>query len=202
MKRALVICLLVLSSATSFALERGKEFRENILATCRVRADDGGTGTGFALSKRKILTAGHVIIDNKHVTVSFFDEKNQLKAEIRGKVVKAIEEGTYDNDLGVVELEEDAPYFNDVKLGETKLGDEGYTVGGPHAEIPHVVSVGTFSGMSGYWPVSMLSANSAPGASGSAVFNDKHELVGVLVSGIPNVCIYFITVERIKEVLK
>lgn len=202
MKRILTICLLVLTSATTYALERGKEFKENILASVRVVADDGGTGSGFTLDKRKVLTAGHVVKGNDKVTVTYFDENSKVVKEIRGKVKKAVEVGVFENDLGLIELEEDAPYFNKVKLGETELGSEGYTVGGPHAETPHVVAIGTFSGMSGHWPMGMLSANSAPGASGSAVFNDKHELVGVLVSGIPDVCIYFITAERIRELLK
>lgn len=201
MKKLIVGTMLILSAFAMPALERGKEFKKNILATVRIVAPDG-MGTGFAIDKRKVITAGHVVAGNKEVEVTFFDEKGKEIKRMTGKVLKAIEEGNFDNDLGLVELPEDAPHYNKVDVAEAELGDEGYTVGGPYGEIPHCIAIGTFSGISSKIPTGILTAMSAPGASGSAVFNSKHQLVGILVSGVPNVCIYYIPDDKIKELLK
>jgi S1-C subfamily serine protease len=201
MKKFILVATLTLSAFATVALERGDEFRKNILSAVRVRAPDG-LGSGFAIGKRTVLTAGHVVNGHKEVEVTFFDEEGKPIKQVMGKVKRVEETGNFDNDLGVIELPEDAPSFRKPDIAAGKMGDEGYTVGGPTGEMPHVVAVGTFAGTSERIPAGILSAISAPGASGSAVFDSKHRLVGVLVSGIPNVCIYYITDERIREILK
>lgn len=203
--KSYILAAVILFNLPVFALDHNKAYDANINATCRVRADDGGTGSGLAIDKRHVLTAGHVVVGNKHATVEFIDPNTaEVYKRISAIVTKSIETGDanpFGNDLGLVTLEEDAPKFSPVKLGKAVFGEEGYIVGGPKAENPHVISVGVFSGRSVRVPVGILSAIGDHGSSGCPVFNSKGELVGVLVSG-DSFCIYYITAERVEAFLK
>lgn len=200
--RHLLFLSLLLVSLSASALERSKEYFDNIAATVRIKTDSGAVGTGLAIDKRHILTAGHVAIDEPGHDVEFFDSDGKLLKSIRAKTEKALQDGIFNDDIGLLVLDEDAPAHVSVKLSKDKVGAEGYTVGSPLAIKPRHVVIGTFGGSHDYLDLRSMSGSSAPGVSGAAVFNEKHEIVGVVVSGELGICVYFIPVEDVADLLK
>lgn len=196
-----LLAVLLSLSVTASALDHTKDYQANVQAAVRIITDKGAAGSGLAVGKRHILTAGHVCEDEDGVRVDFVSPDGKVVA-VRGKVEKMEQEDPFNKDLGLIVLNEDAPYWVPVKLGEDKIGDEGYTVGAPRGLLPRNVMVGIFGGSHEHLDLRTLSGANQPGASGSAVFNDKHEVVGILVSGEPALLIYFIPVSDIKEFLK
>lgn len=201
MKKLLLVFAL-LSSLSLPALERSKEYFNNIAATVRIRTDGGAVGTGTAISKRHVLTAGHVANGESGFTVEFFNDEGVLLKSIRAETEKFEEDGIFSHDLGLLKLSEDAPAMVKVKLGKDRIGDEGYTLGAPLGVKPRHIVIGNFGGPHDWLPMRVLSVVTAPGASGSAVYNDKHELVGVLVSGEQALLVYFIPVDAVESFLK
>ena len=203
MYRFIWVVLLALSAVSSFALEHSKDYFNNIAASVRIVTDNGASGSGLAIDKRHVLTAGHVCNGEDGVRVDFVDPDGKV-VSVRGKVLKFEESDTapFDNDLGLIKLNDDAPAFVKAKLGKDVVGEEGYTIGAPRGLMPRNIMVGIFGGRHEHIDVRALSGANQPGSSGSAVFNDKHEIVGVLVSGESALLIYFIPVGDIEEFLK
>lgn len=202
MKNLLLVFALLSAFAVN-ALEHTKDYFNNIAASVRIVTDGGSSGSGLAIDKRHVLTAGHVCNGEDGVRVDFVDPDGKV-ISVRGHVLKFQESDTipFDQDLGLVKLDDDAPYFVKAKLGKDVVGEEGYTVGAPRGLMPRNIMVGIFGGRHEHIDVRALSGANQPGSSGSAVFNDKHEIVGVLVSGEGALLIYFIPVGDIEEFLK
>ncbi len=130
-------------------------------------------GTGILIDKAGlILTATSIIGDSDAVKV-IFDDGDEFAAEVVGS----------DNHTGLALLkiepvERSLPKFGDPY--NLKVGSWIIVIGNSY-DIPNSVSLGVFSGITNEGFL-QLSSQSGPGSSGSAVFNTKGEIVGLLVA--------------------
>lgn len=168
--------------------------------------EDGGSGSGFITDKGKLMTARHVVTyAEKRLIIVYCDGTKETIAKedfkVSGKYDLATADTKY-NKLG-----------RKLELTEKKhvVGTEIYTVGFPSNWGVRWSSTGIISSEIIEVPVNdpydptiagvfMSDMDSMGGSSGSAVFNEEDELVGVLVAGLD--CITFVVgTDAIREFL-
>lgn len=147
-------------------------------------------GTGFVVSKRRILTNAHVVSDAKFIEIQLHDEASRFRA-----FVKYI---AHDCDLALLELE-DPSQLDDmpaVKLSEylPRLNDEvsviGYPIGGARLSVTKGVvsrvdySTYSHSGVDQHLVIQVDAAINPGNSGGPVVFNGK--IVGMAFRGLMN----------------
>lgn len=154
-----------------------------------------GTGTGFLISPYILVTAGHVI-ENEADCDSFaaifdFDESNKtaLKGSVTNENIYYCESILKSQllkdpllDFSVILL--DRPVFGREPLrlsNKVDLTDTLTMIGHPRGLLQKITNRGTLIREDETHIVSRL--DTFPGNSGSPVFNQNHEVVGILVEG-------------------
>ena len=140
---------------------------------------DGGHGSGTVIDKHHILTAKHVVIDQKDEDVFIkLSDGDKLKA----KIVWVSGEG---HDIALLSTDEELPYRATVDCAGAKIGDEVTGIGYPFSmemiSSKLYVSGDRYTGKGGV-KVAPLDGTLLPGMSGGGVFNDKGEVVGVVTA--------------------
>lgn len=165
-----------------------------------------GSGSGVAISPRRILTAGHVAIGFPGVTYhcDLFSDAGRFQRSIPLHIVATNGPASAADDLGLLEADEDLPYCIDMKYGTAEIGEFIYIIGAAYGTSPQHVSVGRYTerdnpevpGLSAAFVIL------APGNSGGGVFNFRHELMGILVQGETGTTYsLFVPVNRIQTFL-
>ncbi len=139
------------------------------------------TGTGFNIDDSgKILTNRHVIEDSQEVTISFHDGKDSFTVdEWQGSPHPGV-------DIAVMDLSADElPYLDmaDSPKESVSDGDEVLIIGNPRG-IGGLVAEGKIKGKEDMseLPHMIMEIESSihPGHSGSPVFNEQHEVIGII----------------------
>jgi len=149
------------------------------------QTDDAGLGSGVLISKDgKILTAAHVVQGGQPITIEFTDGQ-RLKAEVVESSVPA--------DLALLKVDHVPGIAVAAKLGDSDLvetGDDIFIVGAPYG-LSNTLTVGRVSARrpdearGGILSINEFLQTDAvinPGNSGSPVFNQAGEVVGIVSS--------------------
>lgn len=130
------------------------------------------TGTGFYISNWQTITAGHVC--DKNFAMYYKDDYENVYV-----TKKVIVSKKYD----LCYIEWDRPNINAVIFPAAKNPKRSQIVAGfgyPHGIFTSAVNVQSgYIKFKGRW-VGQARLNMGPGASGSPILNQKHEVVGVL----------------------
>lgn len=144
------------------------------------------TGTGFVISDDGyIVTNYHVVEDGKRFMIK---NLGRTKSKVAAKVVLS----DPNNDLAVLKIDSSATNLKSVYItaSKAKIGSKAFTMGYPMvASLGSSVKFndGTISSMSGFENnISryQISTPVQPGNSGGPCFNEKGEVIGVIVGGI------------------
>jgi S1-C subfamily serine protease len=154
-------------------------YAESIYATQldqTVRIETDGVGAGVVIAKDTILTAAHVVGDEKEVTVQFRGEFIGMK----GKVIKAVPE----LDLALVHIKlPEGTTITPVSCKHYDAGEPTLIIGMPYG-LPWVITTGIIATDDVYGDRLLVSNKTDHGNSGGPVFNSKKELIGILLNGI------------------
>lgn len=129
-------------------------------------------GTGYVVDSETVLTAGHVLENAETVKFAFPNSITVDVTELPRIVVP-------DLDLGAVNYLSET---SSVTLGEVHVGDKVCYF--PAAPVRGEKCGWVVEAESGYAGIKITN-DVVPGNSGSALFNQKHELVGVVVTYNP-----------------
>ncbi len=149
------------------------------------------SGTGFFISKNKIVTNAHVVQSAKDAEeITIVQEGNPRRLKVK-KIVRL----SIRYDLALLEV--DGVVSDFLSLPEDPLNYSNvYALGYPKGQFQEIRQTGVLK------EDSFFSDNSdTGGASGSPVLNEDHQLVGVLHGGIYNYNI-FIGLETLKSFIK
>ncbi len=144
---------------------------------------ESGAGSGVIISESGyIVTNNHVIEDATKITVTL---KN-------GESYEAEFVGTGSPDLDIALIKIDAPDLKAAVLGDSdnlSVGEDIVVIGNPLGQLGGTVTNGIISSLSRDVEIegvtmNLLQTNAAinPGNSGGGMFNDKGELVGIVVA--------------------
>lgn len=193
MKRlAAFLVLLILGGCAATPVPAPKSFAEQVVSTTVVlQTSEGQTYcSGTAVSPVLVVTATHCLFDEKELFVKVEGGKS-VKAVVK---VKGDEWG---KDIAVIAITEGQ--FKDFSpigpLDSVKRGDTVYIVGAPYGELEFSFGKGVVAHtnrmlveldefgqpMIIYGPFFQIYAESRGGNSGGGMFNEKGELVGVVV---------------------
>lgn len=163
-----------------------------------------GTGSGIAIDHKDdtvfFLTAHHVCKESKEEMFNlFFEDKKgnyrypnfKIKAHFYGKEYDArIVNYDFENDLCLLALESEFAYkTRKVKIAKNspQIGDPIYMMSAPvsmYSDTTRFEFQGKFSGCNQFiylnYDFCYFTIPSAPGSSGSGVFNEKGELISIL----------------------
>jgi S1-C subfamily serine protease len=147
-----------------------------------VRCDEAGTGTGFAIDRRTIVTNRHVVETSRQLEVETWDGQSLAVASAEQAVGA---------DLGIIHLAQDAPNVA-AGLGkrEPKVDAQLHFVGYPEGRVPRmnngvVVGYPNDKGFDGSGKVMEMSGNAIPGNSGSPIVDGRGRVVGVVFAYEP-----------------
>ena len=162
--------------------EERLEFQKREIAKVELYA----TGTGFVISDDGyIVTNYHVVEDGDRFMVK---NLGRTKSNVAAKVVLS----DPNNDLTVLKIDSNATNLKSVYItaSKAKIGSKAFTMGYPMvASLGSSVKFndGTISSMTGFENnISryQISTPVQPGNSGGPCFNEKGEVIGVIVGGI------------------
>jgi S1-C subfamily serine protease len=162
--------------------EERLELQKKEIATVELYA----TGTGFVISDDGyIVTNNHVVEDGKRFIIK---NLGNTKSRVAAKVVLS----DPNNDLAVLKIDSMATNLKSVYItaSKAKIGSKAFAMGYPMvASLGSSVKFndGTISSMSGFENnISryQISTPVQPGNSGGPCFNEKGEVIGVIVGGI------------------
>jgi S1-C subfamily serine protease len=142
-----------------------------------VRCGEAGTGTGFAIDRRTIVTNRHVVETSRRLEVETWDGRSLAVASVEQAVGP---------DLGIVHLAEDAPVIAPgLARHDPKVDEKLHFVGYPEGRVP-VMNNGVVVGFpndKGFDPsgkVMQMSGNAHPGNSGSPIVDGTGHIAGVV----------------------
>ena len=147
-----------------------------------------GTGTGFVIDGRRILTNGHVVSDARFIQVQKDGDPRRYEARVAHMgydcdlAILAVDDAAFYEDVVPLELADDLPELND------EVVVLGYPLGGQQLSITRGVvsridySVYAFSGVDEHLAMQVDAAIN-PGNSGGPVFFGE-SVVGVSFQGI------------------
>jgi S1-C subfamily serine protease len=171
-----------LKTPTQVGTEDAKEqlFRSVRAYTVRVRSvrcGEAGTGTGFAIDRRTIVTNRHVVETSRQVEVETWDGQSLAVASVEQAVGP---------DLAIVHLAQDAPAVGPtVAKHNAKVDATLHFVGYPEGGVPRmsngvVVGYPTDKRFDVLGKVMEMSGNAIPGNSGSPIVDGSGNIVGVV----------------------
>jgi S1-C subfamily serine protease len=140
-----------------------------------------GTGTGFAVNKKYVVTAEHVLEECNAVSIAHAHEEISAQTVARDK----------NNDLGLLKIEK--PMANTAKLRDSpdlRVGDTAINYGYPlFGELSDSakLNAGYVNSLAGYdnnSGVIQYSAPTQPGNSGGPVLDQSGNVIGVVSSGL------------------
>ncbi len=150
-------------------------------AAVRVRnvgCDGLSTGSGFVLDEHTIVTNHHVVASTGRLEVTLSDGTDVT--------VTASKYGT-NADFALITTEESLAYAVTLAEADAETGDSitvvGYPEGGVLQVSEGVVEGADFDTLDKASFVQVTTAYAAPGSSGSAVYNEAGEVIGVLYAG-------------------
>lgn len=136
-----------------------------------------GSGTGFFVGQNGLIaTCSHVVKDADVIQVEY---KN--KSYNANKITE-----NESNDIAIIKIEGEFPFFNLKGSEDVKLGDDVYTIGYPNTQVQGVepkLTTGTISALSGlrddptYYQISVPIQ---PGNSGGPLLNANGIVIGVI----------------------
>ncbi|MEW6772703.1 MAG: YecR family lipoprotein [Bacteroidota bacterium] len=143
-----------------------------------------GMGTGFAInSEGYIVTNYHVIEKANKISIYHNETKKEIPAIVVAKDIK--------NDLAIIKidepnfkLKEPVPYL--ISSAASRMGDNVFVIGYPEADLlgkePKYVDgkISALTGIQDDNATMQITAPVHPGNSGSPLFNDKGEIIGVI----------------------
>ena len=178
----------------------------DVSAACaRVSVDSNcgvAYGSAIAISKRRLLTAAHVVEGAERVVITLYNTEDYHK-DLVAKVLYVDDKV----DLALLETFEDLPLSATVGLGKAnnlKLHENVVVLGAPGGESPRFSTFGEFTSrdsreLDGTW---MMSAPLAHGMSGGGVFTLDGYLIGISVSGDRSgTCCFFVPAPTISAFL-
>jgi serine protease Do len=167
-----------------------------VVSVCR---DDGGRGSGFIIKEDGlIVTARHVVRDSARVFVTLDNGQVYISEYV-------VVNESVDLDIALIKIPaKNLPY---VKIANSRpeLGDTVFAIGNPNGIGFNYLSGGIvsyvnvtieYSNIKNDCPMFMFDSFVAPGSSGGPVFNDKLEVIGMVVATYPssdslNIALYF-----------
>ena len=163
-----VATLTVLFICACTSINKLRLLERSSIASVYLIKTDGGSGSGFPVSSKCLVTADHVVRgDEDSVLVEDHDKKDHA-----AKVIRSSKEA----DVAVICTTD--MKMVPVKLAKTlpELYDGVFTIGNP-LSYKNIMTEGTYEGV--YENKSMFSAPIAPGNSGGPVFNTDGEVIGL-----------------------
>jgi len=160
-----------------------------------------GTGSGF------VADSSGVVVTNYHVIEGATEIWVKFAQGVRCKVenIQAINPGI---DYAVLNIIPPKGYeIKSALLGDSDtlhVGEKIIVIGNPLGDFEKTVSTGVISGIRPGDNLIQMTAPISPGSSGGPVFNEKGEVVGIAVSGVPlgqNIN-FFVPINLIKPALK
>jgi S1-C subfamily serine protease len=140
-----------------------------------------GTGTGFAVDWKYVVTAEHVLDGCRAISIAYAHEQMNAQTVSRDK----------NNDLGLLKIAKSIPNTAklrgspDLRVGETAI-NYGYPLFGELSDSAKL-NVGFINSLAGYdndSSVIQYSAPTQPGNSGGPVLDQSGNVIGVVSSGL------------------
>ena len=175
----------------AFSEEAALNKEQAAKAVWKIQIGNIGNGSGFFISKNKIVTNFHVIehaesIGLKSVILVQEGNPEQLK-------VKRIVRLSILDDLAVLEIEGSVSHFLSLPSEELNASKNLYILGYPDSKFREIRQTSVLKDDSFFADFS-----NSEGASGSPVLNELHQLAGVFDGGIHNL-FFFKNVKALKS---
>lgn len=167
---------LIEENSYSIGCLKEKKLDLRVLDSVVIVKDDYGFGSGVAVQKDLILTAGHCVQDSNMVVIA--NDGTEYEVISKWKSDKY--------DIGFIWIDGELPF---VQLGVMpELLDACYLVGTPYAQIfQNTITQGIISHLDRDWlsweDMIQTDAEGARGSSGSPLFNIYGCVVGICVAG-------------------
>ena len=179
----------------AFSEEAALNKEQAAKAVWKIQTGNIGNGSGFFISKNKIVTNFHVIKYAESIglkNIRLVQEGNPEQLKFRRIVRLSILD-----DLAVLEIEGEVAHFLNLPAEDVLNSSKSlYSLGYPEGEFKEISQTGIFKEDSFFGNDSDVS-----GASGSPVLNESHRLAGVLVSIRKNL-ISFINVQTLRSFIE
>ncbi len=150
-------------------------------AAVRVRnvgCDGLSTGSGFVLDEHTIVTNHHVVASTGRLEVALADGTD---------ITVTASKYATNADFALITTEESLSYAVTLAQADAETGDSitvvGYPEGGALSVSEGIVEGADFDTLDKASFVQVTTAYAAPGSSGSAVYNEAGEVIGVLYAG-------------------
>jgi len=143
---------------------------DSVLQILDPEGNEIGTGV-FCDAEGWVLTAAHVVAGQEQINVR---DKNMNLWN-----VEAICPGDFSNDIALLKTTSRNCLFVEVADDDLNLSDKVVQIGHPYGVMNQIISEGVISSLKGDGNTWNCSFASMPGNSGSPVFNEEWELVGI-----------------------
>ena len=143
---------------------------DSVLHILDPEGNEIGTGV-FCDAEGWVLTAAHVVAGQEQINVR---DKNMNLWN-----VEAICPGDFSNDIALLKTTSRNSSFVEVANDDLNLSDKVVQIGHPYGVMNQIISEGVISSLKGDGNTWKCSFVSMPGNSGSPVFNEEWELVGI-----------------------
>lgn len=137
--------------------------------------------TAVFIADDLLITAGHCVEDTNSITLTTID----------GRKIQAIDwyqEDTDQTDIGIIQVRT-TEQERQIDFSIPRFGEEIFAIGNPYGIYPHITKgiISAINVNDDYWGEKngfMVDAALNPGNSGSAIWNEKNEIVGIHVGTI------------------
>ena len=143
---------------------------DSVLHILDPEGNEIGTGV-FCDAEGWVLTAAHVVAGQEQINVR---DKNMNLWN-----VEAICPGDFSNDIALLKTTSRNSSFVEVANDDLNLSEKVVQIGHPYGVMNQIISEGVISSLKGDGNTWKCSFVSMPGNSGSPVFNEEWELVGI-----------------------